>query len=181
MTSPLWLVAPLLIKLDSKGPVLYAATRIGRGGEPFKMYKFRTMVVDVAGPPVTAQDDPRITRVGRWLRMAKLDELPQLINVLRGDMSIVGPRPEVPEYVRQYTQEQRRILDFRPGITSPATVAHRGEATLLMGLGPGLEAHYLTTVLPAKLKIDIDYFERRTLRSDLGILLATARAVLSRP
>jgi lipopolysaccharide/colanic/teichoic acid biosynthesis glycosyltransferase len=180
VTSPLWLIARLLLKHDSPGPVFYAARRVGRNGVPFTMYKFRTMVTDAAGPPVTASDDPRITRAGRWLRSAKLDELPQLLNVVRGEMSLVGPRPEEPRYVEGYTVEQRRVLSVRPGLTSPATVEFRDEERMLTGMGADLEDHYLNVVLPAKLKLELDYLDGRSFRRDLGILFATVKAVFRR-
>ena len=177
ITSPLWLVARILLRRDSPGPVFYAARRVGRNGVPFTMYKFRTMVTDAAGPPVTASDDPRITRTGRWLRSAKLDELPQLLNVVRGEMSLVGPRPEEPRYVEGYTVEQRRVLSVRPGLTSPATIEFRDEERRLTGMGADIENYYLNVVLPAKLKLELEYLDGRTFRGDLGILLGTVKAV----
>jgi lipopolysaccharide/colanic/teichoic acid biosynthesis glycosyltransferase len=180
ITSPLWLIARLLLKHDSPGPVFYAARRVGRYGMPFTMYKFRTMVSDAAGPPVTASDDPRITRAGRWLRSAKLDELPQLLNVVRGEMSLVGPRPEEPRYVDRYTLEQRRVLSVRPGLTSPATIEFRDEEQLLRGMGADLEDHYLNVVLPAKLKLELEYLDNRSFRGDLGVLFGTVKAVFRR-
>ncbi|MFZ1551113.1 MAG: sugar transferase, partial [Anaerolineae bacterium] len=131
------------------------AVRVGQDGRPFRLYKFRSMIVgtDRQGPGITATGDPRITRVGRFLRRAKLDELPQLINVLLGDMSLVGPRPEDPRYVAFYTPEQRRVLSVHPGITSPASLAYRHEEQLLAG--EDWETHYRTRVLPAKLALDL--------------------------
>src|SRR5207244_4623101 len=127
---PVMLVVALLVKLDSKGPILYRADRVGRYGREFRLYKFRTMIEGAHkhGPAITARDDPRITRLGRILRTSRIDELPQLVNVIRGDMSLVGPRPEDPTYVAFYTPEQSRLLSVRPGITSPASVAYRNEA-----------------------------------------------------
>jgi lipopolysaccharide/colanic/teichoic acid biosynthesis glycosyltransferase len=180
ITSPLWLIARLLLKRDSPGPVFYAARRVGRHGEPFTMYKFRTMVAGAAGPPVTASDDPRITRTGRWLRSTKLDELPQLLNVVRGEMSLVGPRPEEPRYVERYSAEQRRVLSVRPGVTSSASVEFRHEERLLTGMGADLEEHYLNVVLPAKLKLELDYLDHRSFGDDLGVLFATVKAVFRR-
>ncbi len=126
---PLFLVIGIAIKLSSRGPVFYKGNRIGRHGEPFGMYKFRSMITDAAkiGPSVTYQDDPRITRVGRFLRGTKLDELPQLINVLKGDMSLVGPRPETDDHVIHYTPEQRRVLNVRPGIAGLAQIEWHDE------------------------------------------------------
>jgi len=135
VASPLWLLVVLLIKMDTKGPVLHRALRVGRGGREFTLFKFRTMQADAraTGPIITRRDDPRITRVGRVLRWAKIDEMPQLINVLKGDMSIVGPRPEDPRYVAEYTREQRRVLTVRPGMASPAFIAYRHEEEMLAG------------------------------------------------
>ncbi|MFZ1405869.1 MAG: sugar transferase [Anaerolineae bacterium] len=155
LLSPLFCWIALWIKLTSPGPVFYRAVRVGQDGRPFRLYKFRSMIVgtDRQGPGITATGDPRITRVGRFLRRAKLDELPQLINVLLGDMSLVGPRPEDPRYVAFYTPEQRRVLSVRPGITSPASLAYRHEEQLLAG--EDWETHYRTRVLPDKLALDL--------------------------
>ena len=132
--SPLFLIIALLIKLDSPGPVFYRGVRVGRFGRPFRMFKFRTMVQDAdkIGPPSTAADDPRITRVGRWLRRFNIDELPQFIDVLLGNMSLVGPRPDLPELIELYTEEERKVLlSVRPGITDWATLWIRNEGCLL--------------------------------------------------
>jgi lipopolysaccharide/colanic/teichoic acid biosynthesis glycosyltransferase len=165
------------IRLDSPGPILHRARRVGRGGVEFTMYKFRTMRVNRSGhgPRITRRGDERVTGVGRLLRRTKLDELPQLWNVLRGDMSLVGPRPEDPHYVALYSPEQRRVLDVRPGITSLAAVRFRDEEELLVGAD--WERTYVTQVMPAKLAIDLDYVERRSLRLDLEVLWATAKAL----
>jgi lipopolysaccharide/colanic/teichoic acid biosynthesis glycosyltransferase len=129
--SPVFLIIGLVIKLTSAGPVFYEAERIGQGGRLFKLYKFRSMYPDAdqQGPGITVKDDPRVTPVGRFLRRAKLDELPQLINVFRGEMSLVGPRPEDPRYVALYTPGQRQALAVRPGMTSPASLHYREEET----------------------------------------------------
>jgi lipopolysaccharide/colanic/teichoic acid biosynthesis glycosyltransferase len=171
---PLLLIFGLLVKLSSPGPMMYRAVRVGRDGRPFHLYKFRSMVVgaDLIGPHVTGRDDPRITPVGRFLRRTKLDELPQLFNVLAGDMSWVGPRPEDPIYVAQYSEEQREVLRVRPGITSPATLAHHHEEDLLTG--PDWEETYRRVLLPAKLRIEREYLERRTIGGDLSVLWQTA-------
>jgi lipopolysaccharide/colanic/teichoic acid biosynthesis glycosyltransferase len=178
---PLLAMIALAVRIDTAGPVLHRSRRCGRGGEPFTLLKFRTMVVGAAsmGPPVTAGGDPRITRVGRLLRATKFDELPQLFNVVRGDMSLVGPRPEDPRYVAGYTDEQRRILAHRPGLTSPATLAFRNEEDLLAKAG-NVEAYYPDVVLPKKLAIDLEYFDRRTLRGDLRVLGRTLPALFER-
>jgi FlaA1/EpsC-like NDP-sugar epimerase/lipopolysaccharide/colanic/teichoic acid biosynthesis glycosyltransferase len=179
VASPLWLVVALLIKVESPGPVFHRATRIGRGGEPFTLYKFRTMVADARsrGPLITGRDDPRITRVGRILRWLKIDEMPQLINVVKGDMSIVGPRPEDPRYVEQYTAEQRRVLSVRPGMASPAFIAYRHEEELLAG-EPDPEARYANDILPAKLAMDLDYVDRRSFLFDVAVLGRAARSLV---
>jgi lipopolysaccharide/colanic/teichoic acid biosynthesis glycosyltransferase len=171
--SPLFLITSLAIKLTSRGPVFHRGERVGLDGRLFHLYKFRTMIVDAAtiGPGVTARDDPRVTAVGRLLRSTKVDELPQLINVLKGDMSLVGPRPEDPRYVAQYTPEQRQVLKFRPGITSAASLAYRREEEILDRLD--WEKVYRNEILPAKLAIDLDYFSKRTLLSDLLLIIRT--------
>ena len=131
--SPAFLIVGLLIKADSSGPILYGGNRIGKDGVPFKMYKFRTMVVnaDQIGVALTRSEDPRVTRLGRILRKWKIDEFPQLLNILRGEMSVVGPRPECPDYVRYYTPEQRQVLRVKPGMTGLTQVRYRHEETML--------------------------------------------------
>ncbi len=180
---PLWLVVALAIKLDSPGPVFYRATRIGKGGQPFILYKFRTMVAGASGwgPGVTRDRDPRITPVGRLLRKLKIDEMPQLINVLKGEMSIVGPRPEDPRYVRYYTPEQRRVFAVRPGMASPAFVRYRHEEEILAAAGDGVEDYYLTALLPNKLRMDLEYIERQSLWFDLCVLAQAAVSLFKAP
>ncbi len=178
LSAPLLLLLWVVVRLDSAGPAIFAAERIGRGGLPFRMFKFRTMRIDGAGPRITRQDDERITRVGRWLRRTKLDELPQLFNVLRGEMGLVGPRPEDPRYVELYDAEQRRVLDVRPGLTSAASLRFRDESSLLTD--EDWERSYVDRVLPAKLAIELDYLEHRNVRSDLTLVLQTIGA-LPRP
>jgi lipopolysaccharide/colanic/teichoic acid biosynthesis glycosyltransferase len=175
--SPVLVVLALAVKLESPGAVFYLGNRIGRGGQPFKLFKFRSMVsgADRRGPGITTAGDARITRVGRVLRRTKLDELPQLLNVLRGEMSLVGPRPEDPRYVALYTPEQRRVLEVRPGITSLASVRYRHEEQLLQG--PDWEQTYITQVMPDKLAIDLDYVRAPSLRRDLGIIWQTVVAL----
>ncbi len=175
--SPLFLLLASFIKLDSPGPVFYRARRVGKAGREFRLYKFRSMVTDAdrRGPGITASGDRRVTRVGAVLRRTKLDELPQLINVLRGEMSLVGPRPEDPSYVALYTPEQRQVLRVRPGITSAASLTYRYEEQLLTG--PDWEMTYRTQVLPDKLAIDLRYLNGRTLSSDLGLILRTIAQV----
>jgi lipopolysaccharide/colanic/teichoic acid biosynthesis glycosyltransferase len=175
--SPLFLITSLLIKLTSKGPVFHRGKRVGLNGKLFPFYKFRTMIADATnvGPGITARDDPRITGVGRFLRRTKIDELPQLINVLKGDMSLVGPRPEDPCYVTQYTPEQRRIFGIRPGITSAASLTYRNEEQMLKG--QDWETVYRTEILPAKLAIDLDYLSRRTFFSDVMLIIRTILSI----
>jgi lipopolysaccharide/colanic/teichoic acid biosynthesis glycosyltransferase len=178
--GPLLAAIAAAVRLDSPGPALYRARRVGRGGATFTMYKFRTMHVNrpAHGALITHRDDRRITRVGGALRRTKLDELPQLWNVLRGEMSLVGPRPEDPHYVGLYSAEQRRVLDVRPGMTSLASVRFRDEERLLVGAD--WERTYVGTVMPAKLSIDLGYVERQSLLLDLQILWATARSLVRR-
>jgi lipopolysaccharide/colanic/teichoic acid biosynthesis glycosyltransferase len=173
LLSPLLVVISVAIKAYDGGPIFYRACRVGKDGWVFRLYKFRTMVVnaDRQGPMVTTSGDMRITPLGRRLRRTKLDELPQLLNVLFGDMSLVGPRPEDPRYVTLYTQQQRRILSVRPGITSAASLVYRHEEQMLSG--PQWESVYRNQVMPAKLGIDLNYLSKRTLWSDIGIILRT--------
>ncbi len=177
LLSPLFVIVALGIKLNSPGPVFYRAQRVGKDGDLFRLFKFRSMVsgADKKGPGITVSGDARITSVGRFLRRSKIDELPQLLNVLLGDMSLVGPRPEDPRYVAQYTPEQRQALRVRPGITSAASLAYRHEEQILAGAD--WEETYRTQVLPAKLAIDLDYLAHRTLLSDLRLILGTIFAM----
>lgn len=179
--SPLLLVVAVAIAASSPGPVFFRQERIGRHGVPFRIFKFRTMRVDAeaVGGQLTVEGDPRITGVGRFLRASKLDELPQLINVVRGEMALVGPRPEVPRYVALYDDVQRRVLDVRPGITDPASIRYRDEnAVLARAEDP--EAAYVEVVMPHKLELNLAYLERRTLASDVGVILATFARLLRR-
>ncbi len=177
LLSPLFLLIVLLVKFGSPGPVFHRGPRIGRNGQPFFIFKFRSMVINAAalGPAVTTGDDPRITRIGRILRKTKMDELPQLLNVLRGEMSLVGPRPEDPRYVAMYTPEQRRVLSVRPGITSLASVEYRNEESMLSQ--SNLEEVYTQVVMPRKLEIDLAYVDRMSLWSDVQVLAKTAAAL----
>jgi len=177
--SPLFLVVALLIKATSSGPVFYKATRIGKSGRPFVLYKFRSMVIDAdqQGPTITTRDDDRITWLGRVLRRSKVDELPQLINVLKGEMSLVGPRPEDPKYLQYYKQEQLKVLSMAPGITSPASVVYRHEEQMLSSAD--WEKRYVEEILPAKLSLELDYMKRRSLRTDLQIFWKTFQSLFS--
>ncbi len=171
---PLGLVLALLVKVSDGGPVFYTQIRIGRHGRPFPIRKFRSMVVnaDKVGLAVTSDGDPRITWIGRLLRKSKLDELPQLWNVLVGQMSFVGPRPEVPRYVERYTPEQREILRYKPGITDMATLQFRNEEALLSGCAD-VETFYLQTCLPKKIALNLQYQERASLLQDVWIIVQT--------
>jgi lipopolysaccharide/colanic/teichoic acid biosynthesis glycosyltransferase len=171
--SPLFFVIAIAVRLNSRGPVFYRARRVGRHGKEFLLYKFRSMITDAdqIGPGITSAQDNRITSVGRFLRRTKLDELPQLINVLRGEMSLVGPRPEDPRYVELYTPEQREILRYRPGITSMASFTYRNEEQLLSG--DDWERMYVDQVMPAKLTIDLEYARRANLFTDVWLILRT--------
>jgi lipopolysaccharide/colanic/teichoic acid biosynthesis glycosyltransferase len=175
--SPLFVVVAVLIKLEDGGPVFYKAKRVGLRGKLFPLYKFRSMRVDAdrMGPGITTSGDPRITRIGAWVRRHKVDELPQLLNVIAGDMSLVGPRPEDPRYVALYTPEQRQILQVRPGITSAASLAYRHEEQMLSG--PNWQDTYINEVMPAKLAIDLEYLARRNLLTDLTLVLRTIGAM----
>jgi lipopolysaccharide/colanic/teichoic acid biosynthesis glycosyltransferase len=174
LLSPLLLAAAIAVGLDSRGGVFYVQQRIGRHFVPFGIYKFRTMVplADAAGRQITAGDDPRITRVGRVLRKTKIDELPQLFNVLRGDMSLVGPRPEVPKYVELFRDDYRYVLSVRPGLTDPASLKYRDEAAIL-GASDNPERVYVERVLPDKLAIARRYVAQATFWGDLGLIFRT--------
>lgn len=179
LLSPMLLLIAGRIRFDSAGPVFYRGLRVGRDGRLFRIFKFRTMVVSAEklGGPSTADDDPRITRVGQFLRKHKLDELPQLLNVLKGDMSLVGPRPEVKQYVDLYTEEERAILTVRPGITDWASLWNPDEGAILAGSADP-ERTYLEEIRPTKLRLQLDYVRERSLLVDLRILGRTVAAVL---
>ncbi len=182
LLSPLLLGAAMAIKLSGPGPVFFRQTRVGRYGAPFSIHKFRTMVSDAPalGLPLTVGADPRITRIGAWLRARRIDELPQLIDVLAGDMSLVGPRPEVPHWVARYPAELReRVLAVKPGITDPSTLAFADEATLLAQAADP-EREYVEVILPTKLALAADYADSATLTSDLCVLWRTAALLLRR-
>jgi len=180
MVSPVILAAAIAIKLESPGPAFYNGRRVGKDGRDFDIFKLRTMRpgADQQGPAVTAGGDPRITSVGRLLRRTKIDELPQLLNVLKGEMSLVGPRPEHPDYVERYTVEQRRVLSVRPGITGPTALAFVDEEELLRGADA--ETLYLANVMPQKLAVDLEYVDHASLPGDFRILGQTLFVVLRR-
>ncbi|HYS06127.1 MAG TPA: sugar transferase [Candidatus Dormibacteraeota bacterium] len=178
--APVFLIVSIVVLLASGRPVLFTQERVGMDGRPFRLVKFRTMHrAAAAGLPLTGRGDPRVTRPGRFLRAAKLDELPQLWNVLRGGMSLVGPRPEVPRYVALYTIEQRRVLEVRPGLTDPASVLFRDEEALIGSVPERQrETFYLETVLPKKLRMNLEYIDRASVAYDLALVLKTIRIVL---
>lgn len=175
--APFMAIIGVLVKRDSPGPAIFSQERVGLGGEPFVLYKFRTMAVDAHGPKITAAGSDRITRVGRWLRKSKLDELPQLVNVAKGDMSIVGPRPEVQEYVQLWPADLvTQILSVRPGITDPVTVSLRDEQEILAEVDDP-ETYYRQVLLPEKATGYAEYVRNRTLSGDLRVVLGTIKAV----
>ena len=178
--APILLLLAAVLLVTSGRPVLFVQERIGMDGRPFRMWKFRTMRTDAStGLPLTGAGDRRVTFVGRFLRAGKLDELPQLVNVLTGDMSLVGPRPEVPRYVARYTPEQRKVLDARPGLTDPASVLFRDEEALLGSVTEeSRERFYLERILPAKLGMNLEYIDRASVGYDLLLVLKTAKIVL---
>lgn len=181
LLAPLLALVALLVKIDSAGPVLFTQQRVGRGFKPFRILKFRTMVVDAprTGPAITFGEDPRISRVGRVLRRYKLDELPQLVNVLRGEMSLVGPRPEVPKYVDLYRSEFATVLAVRPGLTDVASLKYRNEASIL-GRAADAEEEYVHRLLPDKIRLAQEYVRTASLRLDL-LLIARTLARLALP
>ena len=171
---PVLVLVAVAVKLDSPGPVIFKQRRVGRGFRPFLIYKFRTMINDAPGrgPSITVGHDPRITRVGKLLRMTKTDELPQLVNVLKGDMTFVGPRPEVPHYVELFRPQYEEILKMRPGITDLASLKYRDEAAILEGFEDP-EQEYITRVLPEKISLAQEYIARSSLLFDLRVLFQT--------
>jgi lipopolysaccharide/colanic/teichoic acid biosynthesis glycosyltransferase len=178
VTFPLLAAAMTAVILSSPGGAIFRQARVGRRGRIFVMYKLRTMRKGAAGPGVTASGDPRITKIGRFLRRTKIDELPELWNVIRGDMSLVGPRPEVPEYVRRDQPIWQTILQARPGITDPVTLRLRDEDRVLAAGGGDIETYYRARLQPTKLEGYRDYLGRRTAWTDLLVLCQTALAVL---
>ncbi|MCS7207313.1 MAG: sugar transferase [Dehalococcoidia bacterium] len=182
LTAPLFLLIAIAIKLDSPGPVFYRGLRIGQHGRPFRIFKFRSMVVNAErlGGPSVADTDPRITRVGKFLRKTKLDELPQLLNVLKGEMSLVGPRPEVPQYVEMFTPEERAILSVKPGMTDWASLWDIDEGAIL-AKEPDPEKAYQEKIRPEKIRLQLKYVRERSLWTDLKILALTVWSVATKP
>ena len=176
---PVLLLIAIAIKIDDPGPVFYRQVRVGRGGKTFRIYKFRTMVVDAdkKGLAITVGRDNRITRMGAFLRKTKLDELAQLINVFTGEMSFVGPRPEVPKYVDMYTPYQRQVLLVRPGITDYTSIAYRNENDLLAGADDP-EKMYIEKIMPDKIELNMKYLREISPLADIRLILSTIVAVI---
>lgn len=177
--GPALLCIGLLVRIKSGAPILYVAPRVGQGGRPFSLYKFRTMVTDqtLGAPGITAKGDPRVTPVGRILRRYKIDELPQLVNVVKGDMSLVGPRPEDPDWAARYTPAQQQVFRVKPGLTGVASLRFSNEEELLTG--PDWQHRYLREIVPMKVRLEIDYACTRSLRADIGVMIATAARILT--
>lgn len=172
--SPILIIVSILIKLDSKGNILFLQKRVGRYGKEFNIYKFRTMVSDAEklGKQITVGNDSRITKVGAFLRKYKIDELPQLFNVLKGDMSLVGPRPEVPRYVKLYNDEQKKVLNVRPGITDMASLRYKDENEIL-GKVDNPEEYYINVIMKDKLELNLEYIEKSNIFFDLYLIIKT--------
>ena len=179
LAAPLIALTGLAIAVSSGFPVLFRQTRVGRNGRNFELYKLRTMKSSTQGPQITSGNDARITRLGRFLRHTKLDELPTLWNVLRGDMSLVGPRPEVPRFVSLADPIWQKVLSVRPGLTDPVTLKLRSEADLLARIEGDTEQYYVNELQPSKLKGYVAYLEVRSWRSDLKVLLRTIAAIVA--
>ena len=175
----LFLIIAIAIKCSSKGPVLFKQERVGRHGKNFKIWKFRSMIVDAEakGMQITTDGDNRITKVGKFIRKTKIDELPQLFNVLSGKMSFVGPRPEVPKYVAMYNDEQLRVLSVKPGITDLASIEFRNENDLLDG-DADPERKYIEEIMPAKLELNLKYIEKAGFFYDIGLIFKTIGKVI---
>lgn len=179
VTLPLMAAVALILLAERNGPVIFKQERIGKQGKPFTMYKFRTMRTGARGPSITVGGDRRVTLVGGWLRKTKVDELPQLFNVLMGEMSVVGPRPEVPEYVELWPESSRDvILSVRPGITDPASVRFRHEAAELAQFAQP-EIAYAERIIPEKVSIYVDYVRRQSLWGDIRLIVATCKALVA--
>lgn len=180
LLSPLLLVVAIWIKLDSKGPVFYRQTRVGQYNKDFRIFKFRTMHTGSdKGSQVTIGDrDPRVTRAGYWIRKFKIDELPQLINVFVGEMSLVGPRPEVRHYVDYWTPEQMHVLDVKPGITDAASIKFRNESEFLKKADDP-EKHYIEVIMPMKLKLYLEYVNHHSFKGDIRLILETIWTVVT--
>ena len=180
LLSPLFVILAIWIKCDSIGPVFYKQVRVGRNNMDFQLFKFRSMRVgsDKKGLITVGGHDPRITRSGYYIRKYKLDEFPQLINVFKGDMSLVGPRPEVRKYVDMYTEEQMHVLDVRPGITDLASIRYRNENELLERVNDP-DKYYVEVIMPDKLRINLEYVARHSFTFDIRLIFQTFRAIVS--
>ena len=180
LPSPLFIILTIWIKCDSIGPVFYKQVRVGRNNMDFQLFKFRSMRVgsDKKGLITVGGHDPRITRSGYYIRKYKLDEFPQLINVFKGDMSLVGPRPEVRKYVDMYTEEQMHVLDVRPGITDLASIRYRNENELLERVNDP-DKYYVEVIMPDKLRINLEYVARHSFTFDIRLIFQTFRAIVS--
>ncbi|PIP13351.1 MAG: hypothetical protein COX49_02310 [bacterium (Candidatus Stahlbacteria) CG23_combo_of_CG06-09_8_20_14_all_40_9] len=176
LLSPPLMAIAMLIKLDSRGPLFYKSKRMGKDAIPFYMYKFRSMLNNSSGSKITTRDDKRITRIGRILRKWKMDELPNLFNVLSGEMSLVGPRPEVPEYVKKFRKTYNIILKVKPGVTGLSQIKYVNESTHLTT--ECADKEYTNTVLPDKLKLDLEYINKKSFAFDIRIILETFRTIL---
>jgi lipopolysaccharide/colanic/teichoic acid biosynthesis glycosyltransferase len=176
--SPVLAVVAAAIKLDSPGPVLFKQKRVGRNFRIFRIYKFRTMTVNTAGRELTVGADPRITRVGGFLRRTKIDELPQLLNILRGDMTLVGPRPEVPSYVELFRRDYEELLKVRPGLTDLASLKYRDESAIL-ARAENPEAEYIRRLLPDKIQLSKEYIRRSSFSYDLTLIFETLRQIVA--
>lgn len=181
LCSPIFLILAIWIKLDSTGPVFYRQVRVGRGNRDFRIYKFRSMRIgsDKGSLITVGGHDSRITRSGYFIRKYKFDELPQLINVFKGDMSLVGPRPEVRRYVDMYTPEQLHVLDVRPGITDPASIKYRNENELLEQAADP-EQYYISVIMPDKLRLNLEYAANQSFFEDIRLIFATFRAIVEK-
>ena len=179
--SPLLLLTAIAVRLDSKGPALFRQTRVGKGGVNFDMYKFRTMSVETGSEPVTlaGRRDNRVTRVGRFLRASKIDELPQITNVLKGEMTLIGPRAETPNFVTHFTPAQREVLSVKPGLTGPGQIVYTTSQAERLEQAEDPNRFYIETILPEKLAIDLEYIRTRSFIGDLKILGRTTLVVLT--
>ena len=179
--SPFFLIIAVLVKLDSHGPIFYLQNRVGLKGKLFQLFKFRSMKIeaDKLAPITIGQRDPRITTIGYFLRKFKIDELPQLINVLKGEMSLVGPRPEVEKFVKLYNPNQLRVLTVKPGITDYASIEFRNENRLLEGKPDPIE-YYVTEIMPEKLRLNLKYIDSQSLFTDIQIILKTLFLIVSK-
>jgi len=177
--APLMVLIGGAVRLTSPGPVVFAQVRVGQGGRPFRIYKFRTMVdgADRLSANVSPSRDPRVTSVGRVLRACHLDELPQLVNIVKGDMTLVGPRPETPEYVALYDASERRVLDVKPGLVGPSTLAFMDEPERLAA-APDPEAYYRSVLMHERVRLDLAYLEKRSLSADARLVLRQAMAIV---